>query len=333
MTNRALTRPAPTDPGLLIRACTLDDVDAILSVVHASDIAAVGQPDFTADEVVEVLTSPHHDPRVDSWLAVAADGRVIGWAYVENKTGGPRDLLDVYVHPRLGQSAQAALLERVLVRVMQRARAFGHPEMTARAGAIASEPYWIGLLEAAGFRFVKRYARMHATLTTDQRIPDSPTGITIRPVRGHDDAELRAFYAVLKAAFDDIPDSMSGDYDAYRSTLMALPAISWDEWFVAEVDGELAGVLQSADQGADANEGWIKNLGVAKEHRGKGIGRLLLLTAFATYARKGRTGAGLGVDLTNPTGAYRLYTSVGMEPAYESDVYERTVTAEDQRPR
>jgi hypothetical protein len=31
--------------------------------------------------------------------------------------------------------------------------------------------------------------------------------------------------------------------------------------------------------------------------------------------------------MTNPTGAYRLYESVGMSPVYESDVYEREVPA------
>ena len=33
----------------------------------------------------------------------------------------------------------------------------------------------------------------------------------------------------------------------------------------------------------------MKNLAVAKEFRGRGLGRLLLRTAFATYAAKGRT--------------------------------------------
>ena len=58
----------------------------------------------------------------------------------------------------------------------------------------------------------------------------------------------------------------------------------------------------------------MKNLAVAKEFRGRGLGRLLLQTAFATYAAKGCTAVGLGVDMTNPTGAYRLYESVGLQP-------------------
>ena len=57
-------------------------------------------------------------------------------------------------------------------------------------------------------------------------------------------------------------------------------------------------------------------------HRKTGIGGALLRTAFAAYATKGRTAAGLGVDLTNPTGAYQLYTGVGMAVVFAADVYE-----------
>jgi hypothetical protein len=33
------------------------------------------------------------------------------------------------------------------------------------------------------------------------------------------------------------------------------------------------------------------------------------------------------VDLANPTEAARLYRSVGMTPAYEANIYQRTVAA------
>ena len=71
----------------------------------------------------------------------------------------------------------------------------------------------------------------------------------------------------------------------------------------------------------------MKHLGVDRRFRGRGLGRLLLLTAFARYAEKGRQAAGLGVDMTNPTGAYGLYESVDMYPVYSSEVYEREVRA------
>jgi ribosomal protein S18 acetylase RimI-like enzyme len=168
---------------------------------------------------------------------------------------------------------------------------------------------------------------MRTDLAPDEPAPQVPEGITIRLVRHDDDAEMRAFHRVLDASFRDTPDYQPTSYETYRERLAALPGIDWDEWFVAEVDGDLVAVLQSAGQIADENEGWVKNLGVSKESRGRGLGRLLLQTAFHTYANRGRLSAGLGVDMTNPTGAYRLYESVGMSPLYEVDFYERRIEA------
>jgi ribosomal protein S18 acetylase RimI-like enzyme len=105
----------------------------------------------------------------------------------------------------------------------------------------------------------------------------------------------------------------------------ALPAVAWDEWFLAEVDGEPAAALESGPP--DENEGWVHLLGVATRFRGRGLGQLLLRQAFAVYAAKGRASAGLGVDMTNPTRAYQLYERVGLRPVYEVDIYERTVAS------
>jgi mycothiol synthase len=313
--------------GWSIRRPTLDDVPEILTVVHASDIAAVGEPDFTADEVVEILRAPNLDPERDSWLAVDAGGRVVGWAYIDNPLRSTRELFDNYVHPEYGAAAHGPLLDLVVARIAERAAERGLPSLTARGGAIASEQRYLALLRAAGFEFIKRYARMRIELTGSERPPEVPEGVLIRLVDPEHDGEMRAFHRVLDTAFQDTPDYQASTYEQYRKRLAALPGIDWDEWFVAEVDGQLAAILQSAGQVAEQDEGWVKYLAVAKEHRGRGLGRMLLRTAFATYASKGRWAAGLGVDLTNPTGAYRLYRGVGMRPVYEADVYERTIPA------
>jgi mycothiol synthase len=308
-----------------IRHPTLDDVPEILAVIHASDIAAVGEPDSTADEVVEILAAPNHDPARDSWLALDGDGRIVGWAYIWNPNLGDRENFDAYVHPERGRPAQPYLLDLILRRIAERARDAGRESLSARGGVIASETAYVDALTAAGFRFIKRYARMRRPLTGEERPPVVPPGVTVRPLDHESEAEMRAFHDVLDLAFRDTPDYQTSDFAVFQARLASLPTIDWDEWFVADVDGEIAAVLQSS--AGDSDEGWVKNLGVAKEFRGRGLGRLLLETAFATYAAKGRGAAGLGVDLTNPTGAYRLYESVGMHAVYESDVYERTVAA------
>jgi ribosomal protein S18 acetylase RimI-like enzyme len=319
---------APSLPaGWTVRPPVLDDIPAILAVAHASDFAAVGEPDWTSDEVREVLTASAFDPLRDSWLAFDGSGRLAAWAYLDNPTTTERDLVDVYAHPEFGHPAQAPLLALAMARVAERARAWGYDRLTLRAGAIPTEEHYIGVLRAAGFEFVKRYARMRRELTGSERPPQLPPGVRIRPLRADDDADLRTFHRIMENAFADTPDYIPHAYESWREWIDGFVSTSWDEWYVAEVDGVPAGALQSSDQSVEQNEGWVKNLAVLGEYRKRGLGAAMLATAFAAYAAKGRRLAGLGVDMTNPTGAYRLYTSAGMAAAYQADVYERTVEA------
>ena len=87
--------------GWSTRRPTLADVPEILKLAHASDIAAVGEPDFTADEVRAALTGPNTEPAEDCWLALDEHGEIVGWAYPDNATGGERDFIEVYVWPHI----------------------------------------------------------------------------------------------------------------------------------------------------------------------------------------------------------------------------------------
>jgi ribosomal protein S18 acetylase RimI-like enzyme len=314
--------------GWTLRRPTLDDVDIIFELVRASDVAAIGYVDFSTEDVREALTNPNTDPEQDCWLAFDRAGRLMGWAYPDNPSAGPRDFIEVYVHPDGGEPALRPLLELLLARVAERAAGFGHDPITARAGAIPTETGWVSALTGAGFTFVKRYARMTRTLAAvDPAVPVPPPGVVVRAVNAEDDAEMRRFHAILQEAFADSLDHDPIDYPQWRAKIAALPSVAFDEWFVAEVDGEWAGVLQSADQGLEQNEAWVKMLAVRRPYRRRGVGGALLRHAFAVYAGKGRSSVGLGVDLANPTAPASLYRAVGLEPAYQADMFERELAA------
>ena len=311
--------------GWSTRRPTLDDVPEILKLAHASDIAAVGEPDFTFDEVREALTGPHTDPAVDCWVALDERGEIVGWAYPDNETGGEREFIEVYVWPGRGEPALPVLLDLLLTRVAERAKSFGHNPYTVRAGAIPTEQRWISVLTAAGFSFLKQHARMAMSLAgVSATAPEPPAGVTVRPVDPADEHQMRRFHATIEEAFRD-SDHHATDYPTWRARLAAESSLAFDEWFVGEAGGEWAGVLQSSDSGAEDNAGWVRALAVLRPYRRRGVGEALLRRAFAVYAQKGRVEAGLGVDLANPTRAARLYRAVGMRPLYEANIYQRTV--------
>ncbi|MEU4562095.1 GNAT family N-acetyltransferase [Actinoplanes sp. NPDC023936] len=315
-------------PGWTLRRPTLDDVPAILDLVHASDIAAVGEPDFTLDEVHEELTGPHTDMSRDCWLAFDPEGGLAGWAYPRNHTGQARDFVEVYVRPGTGLPAQRPLLRLMMARMVERAAEFGHPVYTVRAGAIPNETEYIAALSDAGFTFLKQHARMQMPLAgVPEQPPAPPAGVLVRPVRDGDEDEMRRFHAVIEEAFRD-SDHRALDYDDWRAQVRAESGVAFDEWLVAEVDGAVAGVLQSGGSGGDDenDEGWVRSLAVLRPYRKRGVGEALLRRAFSVYAAKGRAKAGLGVDLANPTDAASLYAKVGMTALYRANVYETTVT-------
>ncbi|GIE99116.1 GNAT family N-acetyltransferase [Paractinoplanes rishiriensis] len=310
--------------GWTTRRPTLDDVAGILALTEASDIAAVGRPDYTADEVHETLIAPNTDLSRDSWLALDGDGTIVGWAYPQNAAAGPRDFADVFVWPERGLPAMRPLLALIMERMAERAAEFGHDRYEVRAAAIPAQQAYIDALTDAGFAFFKQQARMQMSLAgVSAKPPEPPPGVTIREVRPDD---MPRFHTVIETAFRDSDHQIPG-YEAWQQQIKNQTSISYDEWFVAEVHGEIAGVLQSSDFGVADQEGWVADLGTLRAYRNRGIGSALLRRAFAVYAAKGRTHVGLSVDLQNPTGAARLYEAVGMTPLYLANVYRTYVTA------
>ncbi|MFI9641969.1 GNAT family N-acetyltransferase [Micromonospora sp. NPDC051925] len=244
--------------GWTARRPTLDDVPALLAVVHAADTFAIGHPDFDADDV----------------------------------------------------------------RAVER----GLPALTARAAVCAPETRWAGELTSAGFTRAKRYLRMSRPLAELPAEPPPPPGVTVRALRAGDDADLRLFHRIYDTAFRDTADYEPVGFDAWRDRLSDAGRV-WDEWFLAEADGEPAGALNSSDQAVDQDMGWVRTLSVLPAYRRRGVGAALLRRAFAVYAAKGRGHAGLGVDLANPTTPVTLYRSVGLREARWTDLYERSVPA------
>jgi ribosomal protein S18 acetylase RimI-like enzyme len=63
---------------------------------------------------------------------------------------------------------------------------------------------------------------------------------------------------------------------------------------------------------AEERYGYIASIGVLREHRSKGLAKVLLMDAFNRDLRMGNIGTILHGDSSNPTGAMKLYENVGM---------------------
>ncbi|WP_229360143.1 GNAT family N-acetyltransferase [Streptomyces albidoflavus] len=84
-------------------------------------------------------------------------------------------------------------------------------------------------------------------------------------------------------------------------------------WVLAERAGRIVGVaVCDLTTVQDAPSGEVCQLAVAREARRTGLGKALLLAAFARFADRGATTVGLDVDSESPTGAHHLYARAGM---------------------
>ncbi len=71
---------APLPAGYRIRRPAVDDAPAIYRLLAACDIAAIGFPDVTEEDVRDAFAEPDYDPDTDGWLGYADNGDMVGYA-------------------------------------------------------------------------------------------------------------------------------------------------------------------------------------------------------------------------------------------------------------
>lgn len=306
--------------GMVVRAATPDDTDAVVDLVQACDVAATGEPDSGRDEIAGMLSAPDTDPRA---TVVAFRGRtLVLFVWVERGDAARETWIDVYADP---SGDTAALTRAGLAHGLRAARLHhdvaGGGEWAARTGCFATDEVLVDAIEDAGFERVRRFWRMRLDLTTAQLAPEDemPAGVTVRAVR--DEPGRRLLHDIVQQSFQDHWNHNDRDYDAWMRSLAAMGSDDPDGWWLLEVDGAPAAACLLDDSRADLGEGYVRTLGVLRDFRGRGLAQLLLHRAFRYYRDRGRDGVLLAVDSTSPTGANHLYEKVGMRPVRVIDAW------------
>jgi ribosomal protein S18 acetylase RimI-like enzyme len=178
---------------------------------------------------------------------------------------------------------------------------------------------YIALLEKNGYRVI-RYS-FDMVLPSFDKIPDAPLpgGLQIRPVR---DQNLREIWDAKEEAFQDLWGFIPMGEKAYASWCedpfwrKDITSIAWSG---SEVVGMVLG-LANEDENRKHNRRRIytESICVRRPWRKRGVARALIADCLRLARAAGFTEAGLGVDAENPSGALRLYESIGYRVANQS---------------
>jgi mycothiol synthase len=292
-----------------LRPPTRDDDQAVLAVLVARDVADLGVPDYTLEDLRDDWRASDFDLGTDAVVAEDANRQIVGYA-ICHRSG----TLALVAPDAEGQGVGAELLtwseRHDRKRGLQR-----HRQWVAHSNASARE-----LLTNAGYENVRSYWRMKRDLTgLTSSEPRTPF-----PLRQLDvERDAVALHELDAASFSANPDYRAESLTAFREEHLEVHDLAPDLSLVAEEDGRVVGFLL-ADRWVDESVGYIDLLAVHPERQRQGLGGAMLLAAFGLFAAAGLRHAQLGVASDNPR-ALALYERVGMTLRFQADTYERAV--------
>ena len=284
--------------GYRARALTPDDAQAITDVVAATELDVDGAVEIDVSDVRGDWERPSFDLSTMS-IGVERDGDLVAFAETYRGRG------EVEVLPaHRGRGIGTTLMRWT----WDAARGQGRDAVYQ----IVSDNHEtaIPLLRANGYEVGHVSWILRIALDHDVPAPELPDALAIRDWRpGEDD---RAIWRVIEDAFSEWPGrEEETPFEDWSATVAGHVAVRPDVTPVI-VDGDrIVGVAVGMDyQASPLDEGWIQQLAVHRDYRGRGLGRALLTESFRRFRSLGQRQAGLSTD--SRTGALSLYEHVGM---------------------
>jgi mycothiol synthase len=311
--------------GYRLRRPSHTDLEAVTELKRTAEVAHQGESDVTVDDLREDWTLPRVSMAEDLWIVETATGHVVAYGSVWQVDPPRVFFAEQTVRPdHRGRGLSELLLRLAEMRAKQSAgRQPTDTPVELGVWTYEEDTGLIALLERNGYRHARTFLRLDVDLAEPPAAPAWPAGVAVSVFRRHHDEA--AVHAAMDEAFRDHwrPDVMSlEEWLAFRFTR---PGLDLGLWWVAWAGGEVAGAAMAIETPLG---GYIADLAVRRPWRGRGLGRALLLQAFAELRRRGQPRAYLGVDSDNPTGAMHLYTSLGMRPVHDAhQVFEKQLTA------
>ena len=280
----------------------MDNLDEVLQFIIACDISELGEADSSREDLEEQWDEM--DLAKDAWVVRDANGRITGYASVSGENG--RFATDLYIHKQLSPPGlEDELMGTCLERANQLSRKDSASNETHLTGYVVSVNQRLQqVYEKKGFTRQTYHYRMQIDFKGPVEAPQWPEEFTLSTYQDDDESEL---FQLIQNTFDwegRTPISI----DAWRNLIFRGGRYDPEFFVLVRSAGKLVGAALSY---AEETGGWIRQLAVAKEYQGKGLGSRLLQHMFSMFYKMGLPGVGLGVASLNSK-AWQFYERVGM---------------------
>jgi ribosomal protein S18 acetylase RimI-like enzyme len=171
-----------------------------------------------------------------------------------------------------------------------------------------------GILTGSGYDIKRYYHSMSRDLVDlpERPLPDE---ITVRPALPKD---YRKIWDASNLAFMDEYGAANPTEEWYRGYLASpnFQPLLWQvAWDGDEVVGSVQNYLSLEENELEKRQrGYTEAISVRREWRGRGIASALICRSMAMFKLLNMDEVALTADTQNPTGAMRLYTSLGYRP-------------------
>jgi GNAT superfamily N-acetyltransferase len=287
------------------------EIEAVATLAAEDEAAFQGRPSrLGANDVRGWLARV--DLAQDSWL-YEEDGSLVAVSWFDFI-----DDLGFFV----GIVAQGAKSRGFGARIVDTGEARARDRGAARVQTFGLEQDTAAaqLFDERGFTLVRRFYEMAIELEALPVVPELPEGFTLEGFRMEDP---RPYYEALDAAFQDHWEHHTVGFDRWWEQRQKAHDFDPTLWFQIRHGDEIVATIRNDPERNGG--GYVGTLGVVGPWRGQGLGRVLLVRTFAEFYARGVTRVTLGVDAESPTGATKLYESVGMIRENAAVVYEKAL--------
>ncbi|GEK03842.1 GNAT family N-acetyltransferase [Streptomyces sp. 1-11] len=291
-------------PGYRCRPTTAGDVPAIHALVTDCERQVYGRARSDVGAIAADLTRPGLTPESDTVLVHDPAGRLVARAWVDRRSA-------VDVHPEhRGRGLGTALLAWTL----ERARQAGTARVVQTVPDADTDA--VALLRAHGYEPLVTAWLLEFAMPDEPAVPCPPAGITVRPFRPGDGPVT---HVLVQDAFDEWQERRQA-YGEWAAHIVDRPTFAPERSALAFAGDHLVGAALALDV-PGTNEGYLEQVAVRHDHRGRGIARLLLRHSFRAFHRAGSRSCTLWTH--SDTGALDLYLRVGMTVRHSSTVFRR----------